>query len=62
LDIAHEHMFSCTTPGVEKAVTREQAVVVEHMTITTVDCNHTGMYMSKHTKVTFVQLSPDGTC
>jgi len=55
-------MFSCTTPGVEKAVTREQAVVVEHMTITTVDCNHTGMYMSKHTKVTFVQLSPDGIC
>jgi hypothetical protein len=44
LDIAHEHMFSCTTPGVVTAVTREQAVVVEHMTITTVDCNHTGNY------------------
>jgi hypothetical protein len=41
LDIAHEHMFSCTTPGV---VTSEQAVVVEHMTITTVDCNHSGNY------------------
>ncbi len=42
MDIAHEHMFSCTTPGV---VTSEQAVVVEHMTITTVDCNHSGMYI-----------------